>query len=1090
MKIADFGAQSDLVGRRIVVSWNFVLERGETLAVIPRVTVRRKLRDFEFMPLTANDATIVYDSTAFPPAGTVLTEIPGWEVQEGELRRVTIVESAAQLFQGQAVEVRRRTVTTTFDLNHQVLAQHIELLDTGAVPGELFPGTTYYYQITSPVVAATENPAVYRATVTATDSYSLARKFYELIPSVYRRHDVRTRPITPGAETIPEAASRSGQLRRFVDVFGATLDQLRSSAEGLRDLHDIGTVDYRFLPLLARWIGWDLNLDTTIPVQRNEIKSASVLYKQTGTIPNLRALVNYYTGWFSQIAEFAQSIARSNQPPQFNLFALQQTATGWRSPDDAALILGWTAANATAVGSATDPATLTNSLSEPFALRPGMKLGLAIDGGLPIMIQFGAGDFADIAHATAAEVSHVLNQCLESAAAIALGDGHLQLQTYRRGGNASLEIRATNPELITLESAPLGKLSPILDANGSLRLFYDTMETDPDLLPTPLPPNWAQRRIRYKTYHQGVWGESHPIAGFPTSNPAATHQAQTNQANPAAAALATGEVFLAWIEPPDTATAQILTAIASPRSAVPAVLVGTISEPFNLRVGGRITFRRDRVNSQTIAFLASDFVAPEAATATEVATALNARMVGLQAIVQSDRSLKIVTTSPFADSLEIDLRQSDIARELGFGFRNSVATGSWDDTLDWNSPQVVSTIAAGRHADLHGLVDRAGGRWLFWAQHDGAFWQIMTTNGNGTTWTNPIALTSDAAHHRQPHAILDGSDRIWLIWSESQPGTPNQDRWLLRRRVFDPTTTTWSAVEAVTSAASEQVSDRQPAIVLGKDGNLRIFFHSDRGGSLDLWTVEIRRSDGVATAPQALTQTGDIEMAPAPIWLPDGQLWLLYRSEQSIALTQSGNQLPIQPAKASAVPMTSRSGDRSIRLADTGTLRHFHGSTSLRPDDLRRNRSLHRWDDRMTYTPQKVATIGKTGALVGEQFYTPNTFGIYISRTLRDTPLTQRKIERLRQVLERAIPVNMRAVIILAPRVDLEYVYESGTLNDLQETYRDDYPWIESYTGLLDRTGVQLPDWIVLLSNTIAHRSADPTNLTSLRLKSFFPPFE
>jgi phage tail-like protein len=1089
MKLSNFDAESDLVGRRIRLSWLFILENDETLASIPPVVVRRKVRDFEFMPLTTADPTLVYDSTAFPPAGGILTEVPGWEVRNDSQHQVTQVETVAQPVNGQLVEVRRRTITITYDASNQPRSQQVELLDTGSFPGGLIPGTTYYYQISSPAIDAATAPAPYRATVTATDSYSLARTLYEMVPNVYRRHDVRTRPLTPGTEAMPEAATRSGQLRRFTDLFGVVLDNLRSSAEGLRSLQDIDQVDYHYLPLLARWIGWNLNLDTTIPVQRNEIKSASALYRDTGTIPNLRALVNYYTGWYSQVAEFVQSIARSNQPAQLNIFALQQLGNGWRSPDDAALVLGFTAGNQVAIGTATGAAILDSALTQPFALRSGMQLILSVDNGLPITIRFGKEDFVDIRNATAAEVSAVLNRLLFSAEAVPLEDGRLSLRTLRRGGSASLEVGSTNPELITLEGAPEGKLTPVLDGSGRLRLFYETMETNPDLLPLQPASAPPQRQIRYKAYDQGIWGDSIPF------DPAASK----NQGSPAAVMLPNGQVVLSWIEQPDTAEARIVTALGTARSPKPARLVGTVNQPFNIPSGSTLTLRRNHTTIQTITFQETDFALPQMATANEVATILNTRLSGIRATVQPNQSLLLETTGVIAEQLAVDLRLSTVARALGFGPRNSTSQGSWDDTLDWSPAVAVPGITAGRHADLHALQVGADTLWLFWAMHDGTAWQIMAVRRQETTWTTPIALTQGLLHNREPQAIVDGSDRIWLFWAQSQMSPENDDRWLLVRRVSNPATDTWSPPQSVTTLTDGgRARDREPGAVLLDTSTVRLFFRSDRAGSLDLWFVDVGVSDGVATAPQSITRTGEVESAPAPVLFPNGVLWLLYRSDQSLPLTETGIALSQQMALSQQSDISRRNlspvdlafqTSSSAQLSDSGTLRHFHGSTSIRSTDTRRNLRKRRWDDLLSYTPQQVEVIGKTGVLVGENFYTPNTVGIYISRTQRETALTPRKVERLRQVLEQAIPVNMRAVIILAPRVDVEYVYESGTLNDLRETYQDDYPFVEYYTGVLEQTGVRLPDWIVILSNLRDHISADPNNLPSLRRRSFFPPF-
>ena len=111
---------------------------------------------------------------------------------------------------------------------------------------------------------------------------------------------------------MPEASPENGQLRRFVDLFGAGFDHLRSRADGLRDLHEVDTVDYRMLPHLAAWLGWDLSHDKPIPLQRHEIKYAAALYRITGTLPGSMIWVKRLTGWDARVKEFWRNVFFTN----------------------------------------------------------------------------------------------------------------------------------------------------------------------------------------------------------------------------------------------------------------------------------------------------------------------------------------------------------------------------------------------------------------------------------------------------------------------------------------------------------------------------------------------------------------------------------------------------------------------------------------------------------------------------------------------------------------------------------------------------------------------------------------------------------
>ena len=140
---------------------------------------------------------------------------------------------------------------------------------------------------------------------------------YSQLPEIYRRHDVVAAQLPPAWSALPEADSSSGQLYRFLDLMGSTGDYLRSRAEGMLDLHDFRSADSRLLPLMASWIGWNLDYAASIPEQRHEIRYASALYRLTGTIPGCMIWVRRLSGWNGRIKEVPAQrflLQRSRQP--------------------------------------------------------------------------------------------------------------------------------------------------------------------------------------------------------------------------------------------------------------------------------------------------------------------------------------------------------------------------------------------------------------------------------------------------------------------------------------------------------------------------------------------------------------------------------------------------------------------------------------------------------------------------------------------------------------------------------------------------------------------------------------------------------
>ena len=310
MRVAGFRADADIVGRRARISWEVALDQGEGLAAAPRLALRRKQRDFEFPDAGPDDPFLVYDSATFPPGGTSVTEVDLGEAVERGARTVATAESVAREIDGVPVEVLRRTRTVTFDAARNPIGYLEEILDVEDRATGLDPGTPYYYELVGDALPG-DDPDAFRAVAVPTEVHRSGRLLYDLLPAIVRRHDVTKGPARDTG-AIPEAAPENGQLRRFVDLFGSGFDHLRSRAAGLRGLHDVDSVDYRLLPHLAAWLGWDLSYGKPIPIQRHEIKYAAHLYRITGTVPGTVIWVKRLTGWDAQVKEFWRNVLFTN----------------------------------------------------------------------------------------------------------------------------------------------------------------------------------------------------------------------------------------------------------------------------------------------------------------------------------------------------------------------------------------------------------------------------------------------------------------------------------------------------------------------------------------------------------------------------------------------------------------------------------------------------------------------------------------------------------------------------------------------------------------------------------------------------------
>ncbi|KRD78463.1 hypothetical protein [Lysobacter sp. Root983] len=1359
MIIDRFIAESDLVARRVRVCWTLTPGPGETLADAPRQTLRRKTRDFEFpQPPLAPDPYLVYDSAAFPPTpggGISVIDLPAWEERDGAERIVFEAISVAQDVGGQPLERVRRIVATSYGADGQPLRRRIEIVDGGDAPLSLTPGDACYYQLFSAAFDPVEAQR-HRAIATPAAPHGLNRTMYDLLPAVHRQFDVNLRPTTPGSEAIPEMAARSGQLRRLLDVYGASMDSARSSAENLWDLHDIDRVDGRRLPQLAGWLGWRLGDADALPLARNELKATPRLYESVGTVTSVGALVTRYTGWTTRTAEFVQHLARSNHAPRYQIHASVPAGASWRSPLDAAALLGFGAGNDEAFGVGPAPATLVGNVAGPYAIFPGAELSIAVDGGASFRVRLGASAFANPAAATAAEVAAAIAAVASDIVADAVG-GQVRLRTRSVGPESQINVSARESEALTLDAAGGDRLAAAADALGRVRVFASDAASAPD------PDQREGERAPYgglvcKTWDAGQWrGATRLLSTRPGDDAAVAH--------PAAATLADGRVFLARVEAAESANARVRWSLGSSRPRLPAVLQGRQLPRFRLVVGTRLTLRTAGAND-VFQVNAVDYANPALATTAEVVAAMNAQLTQAVASPAGDGSIRLTSTAvgPTA-RLSVDLALSSTARALGFAHATAPSFGSWDDTLDLTPAQTLPALTPGRptelsalasgdgavlawseHADgrwrlrasawlgafdaiatvnglalrgengtvnvldsadglpsdnvRHCLVDGLGALWvatdagvarrrgnLTWQafdigdglssddcrrllqSDDGAVWVATDTGlsrvaangaittldvgdgladndvralalaadgalwiataaglsrldrnlsfantlapdlpsddvrdvalaadgrvwaataagiaersaagvwstlapplaigndvrglayadnalwiaaasgvwrraadgawrgwsladglpsvdaraigvdgagnawvatGNGAAridrndaviavrsaqglpsddvsawsspWSGAIAISDGGAAagargDREPYLLREAGGTVLLLWSRWLSGAAGQDRRALRARRYDPVALSWGPIADVTTPPAPGAADVQPSALALGGGGTRVFFSSDRNGGRSLWEVSLSAAL-VAAAPIALPWDENARIAPLPLILPVAGLTLLHRCDASTALDQ------LAPILAGAAPTAA-----PTRVPEAATLRRHSNTITPRMAETARNTRHHQWGDLLAYTPHRPLGGDDEPPLSPNEFYTRGTLGLYVTRGRFGQALTVANAARLKQLLAEFLPINLRAVIVLAPSLTTEVLYAPGA--DLSDSYLDDYPFVEQFLDLADSTSAALPDWVLLLSNQVASVSANPTNLTTLRRRTYFPP--
>lgn len=203
-------------------------------------------------------------------------------------------------------------------------------------------GERVYYYALFPYVGdpPTFSGQRHTAIAAATSPWGMAELMAELLPTIYHRFDT-VLPVDPPTDMSPADRQR-GQLRRFLELPGAQLDQLYSLTRNLLDFYDPERVDGRLLPLLASWIGWKTDHHLEIDRQRLELQSAPAIYRRIGTLPTVTATVKRVSDWESRPKEMVHNVFASQRPERLNLWSRRREDDTWEeSSEPLSLNFAW-----------------------------------------------------------------------------------------------------------------------------------------------------------------------------------------------------------------------------------------------------------------------------------------------------------------------------------------------------------------------------------------------------------------------------------------------------------------------------------------------------------------------------------------------------------------------------------------------------------------------------------------------------------------------------------------------------------------------------------------------------------------------------
>ncbi|MEV6871427.1 hypothetical protein [Amycolatopsis sp. NPDC051128] len=307
----------------------------------------------------------------------------------------------------------------------------------------------------------------------------------------------------------------------------------------------------------------------------------------------------------------------------------------------------------------------------------------------------------------------------------------------------------------------------------------------------------------------------------------------------------------------------------------------------------------------------------------------------------------------------------------------------------FSAPAVFGDVATERRMPS-AVADNTGGVWLFWLEAG----QLRYNRNDGTNWqlTTPGTLPLDAG---APPRVEDDlfvlfhptstTQRLWLFWARQDPGgPPGQTRWNVVYRIkagLDPAASDWSPIRPLPKAGAHH--DRQPAALVGGDGNLEVFTSSTQNGG---WTV-VRTPLAIGPltwgTAQQVVPGPFARRAPLPVDTGAGTL-LVFRTNQSLTY----------PSDTFG----------ATRILDD----RYAGTTTFDTGNTAKTALRGKYEDFQTYTYD----AGHGGTRTNDDRVARDTVGLYLTPDTADPAEIKAALSRLAGELAGFIPVTARAVFI------------------------------------------------------------------------------
>lgn len=367
-----------------------------------------------------------------------------------------------------------------------------------------------------------------------------------------------------------------------------------------------------------------------------------------------------------------------------------------------------------------------------------------------------------------------------------------------------------------------------------------------------------------------------------------------------------------------------------------------------------------------------------------------------------------------------------------------------DDT--WlNDPNDMLPGNGSQRKSPQAVVDHEKRLWLFWLEKDDGQWKLKYNRHNGSQWENnwAIGVPADSRIEKDLFVVFQekgNAQRIWVFGSRKKTGgEPWQDCREIAYRVktnLGSLAGNWGGVQTLPKLIPPDgipYDDLEPAAAVNADNELELYWVSNRTGGKAIWKTKIQGNGSIdLNDAEMLMDDPYSQRTPLPLMV-NNSMTLIYRSNRCISYENEEY--------------------RATRTTDF----RYSGSTTLDRRDTAKFELRGTYDDFQTYTH----TTGKNGGKPDDNdWYARDTIGVYISPLKDNQQYLTRSREFIKGILERFLPIQIRAVFVIEPPKTGEHVYTDE--KDIRETFTDEYSITvpEKYPGTGGEHKDKAPGWI------------------------------